>query len=279
MNNKQAASREKKPVRRWIARIAVLAAVGLAFCFVSLICACPPPLPSDVPIYTYEVMDRYPHDSTAWTQGLIYQDGVLYESTGLKGSSSLRRVDLATGKVLQSHALDSEWFAEGITAIDGRIFQLTWQDGIGFVYDKGTFEEKQRWSYSGEGWGITYDGTHLIMSDGTATLRFLDPDTFKTIKTLDISDSVGPVKRLNELEYINGEIYANVWQLDRIARISPQTGAVTGWIDLSGLLSSEEARNADVLNGITYDPATGRLLITGKYWPTLFVITLVEKKS
>ncbi|GIV85068.1 MAG: glutamine cyclotransferase [Candidatus Roseilinea sp.] len=234
----------------------------------------PPPA---VITYTYTVVGTYPHDPTAFTQGLVYADGVLYESTGLYGRSSLRRVALETGEVLQRHDLPAEYFGEGLTLFDGRLIQLTWQNHTGFVYDAASFALQQTWAYPTEGWGLTHDGAHLIMSDGSATLRFLDPTTFQVQREVLVTDGGRPVVRLNELEYVNGEVFANVWQTDRIARIDPKTGRVLGWIDLSGLLAPEERRGADVLNGIAYDAQDGRLFVTGKLWPKLFEITLVPK--
>lgn len=233
-----------------------------------------------VPTYTYRVVNAYPHDRGAFTQGLVYLDGTLYEGTGLYGQSSLRRVDLQTGAVLQQRDLDAQYFGEGIAVVGDRIMQLTWQSNVGFVYDRASFEPVDQWSYPTEGWGLTYDGTRLIMSDGTATLRFLDPQTFAEIGSIDVADANGPVTRLNELEYVNGEIWANVWQTDRIARIDPQTGGVVGWIDLTGLLSAEDrAEPVDVLNGIAYDAESKRVFVTGKLWPKLFEIEIVPQQQ
>lgn len=237
-------------------------------------------LTGDVPAYTYRVVNTYPHDRRAFTQGLVYVDGTLYEGTGLYGESSLRRVDLATGEVQQQRDLDPQYFGEGIAVVGDRIMQLTWQSNVGFVYDRGSFEPIDQWSYPTEGWGLTYDGSRLIMSDGSATLRFLDPQTFAEIARIDVADANGPVTRLNELEYINGEVWANVWQTDRIARVDPQTGRVVGWLDLTGLLSAEDrAEPVDVLNGIAYDPATERLFVTGKLWPKLFEIEVLPQQQ
>jgi glutaminyl-peptide cyclotransferase len=236
----------------------------------------PTPDPSAVPVATYRVRNTYPHDPAAFTQGLVYEDGLLYEGTGLNGQSTLRKVELETGNVLQTHAISDTYFGEGITIFGDKIIQLTWQSQLGFVYDKATFAPLGEFHYPTEGWGLTHDGQRLIMSDGTATLHFLDPQTFQELGHLDIHDSSGPVVRLNELEYIHGEIYANIWQTDMIARISPQSGQVLGWIDLAGLLSPEERQPpADVLNGIAYDPASDRLFVTGKRWPKLFEIEVV----
>jgi glutamine cyclotransferase len=242
--------------------------------------ASPLPTPESSPAvvtYTYAVVNAYPHDPGAFTQGLVYADGVLYESTGLYGRSSLRRVALETGEVLQHHDLPAEYFGEGLTLFDGRLIQLTWQNHIGFVYDAASFALQQTWTYPTEGWGLTHDGAHLIMSDGSARLRFLDPTTFQVQREVLVTDGGRPVVWLNELEYVNGEVFANVWQTDRIARIDPKTGRVLGWIDLSGLLAPEERRSADVLNGVAYDAQNGRLFVTGKLWPKLFEITLAPK--
>ncbi len=236
-----------------------------------------PEPPPAVVTYTYAIIRAYPHDPAAFTQGLVYADGVLYESTGLYGRSSLRRVALETGEVLQQRDLPAEYFGEGLALFDGRLIQLTWQNNIGFVYDAASFALQQTWTYPTEGWGLTHDGTHLIMSDGSATLRFLDPRTFQAQREVLVTDGGRPVGWLNELEYVNGEVFANVWQTDWIARIDPQTGRVLGWIDLSGLLAPEERQGADVLNGIAYDAQNGRLFVTGKLWPKLFEITLTPR--
>jgi glutamine cyclotransferase len=226
--------------------------------------------------YTYDVINVYPHDPNAFTQGLVIDDGVMYEGTGLTGESSLRRVDIETGDVLQIHELPSEFFGEGITVFGDKIIQLTWQSEIGFVYDKNSFELLQNFSYSTEGWGITTDGTQLIMSDGTANLYFLDPKTFQTIGQVEVRNGTVPVNRLNELEYINGEVYANVWMTNKIAIINPHTGQVTGWIDLTGIYTPETSNSNNVLNGIAYDAENSRLYVTGKRWSQLFQINLIE---
>jgi glutamine cyclotransferase len=229
------------------------------------------------PIYTYSIVNTYPHDPDAFTQGLVFEDGVLYEGTGLYGQSTLRRVELETGDVLQILELSDEFFGEGITVYGDKIIQLTWQSNVGFVYDKNSFDLLQQFNYSTEGWGITHDGERLIMSDGTSKLHFLDPQTFEEIGQLAVFDDNGPVTRLNELEYVQGEIYANVWQTDRIARISPATGRVVGWIDLEGILTAEDrSEPVDVLNGVAYDADTDRLFVTGKLWPKLFEIDLIS---
>jgi glutamine cyclotransferase len=227
--------------------------------------------------YTYKVIKTYPHDRRAFTQGLAFEDGVLYESTGLRGQSTLRKVDLATGATLHIHRLPARFFGEGMTIFGNQIIQLTWQSRLGFVYDKQSFTLLQQFYYPMEGWGITHDGRRLILSDGTSTIYFLDPKTFKKTGQIEVSDPAGPVTRLNELEYVHGEIYANVWQTDRIARIAPQTGQVLGWIDLRGLLDRDHLREpVDVLNGIAYDAQGDRLFVTGKWWPRLFEIALVS---
>jgi glutamine cyclotransferase len=241
----------------------------------------PTPAPSvstsaPVPTYTYEVVKSYPHDSNAFTQGLVYENGHLLESTGLNGRSSLREVDLATGNVLKKVDVDSQYFAEGLTEYKSKLYQLTWQAQKGFVYDRATFERKSTFTYTGEGWGLANNDTSLILSDGTDKIRFLDPTTFKVQRTITVTSSGNqPLDELNELEYIDGEIYANVWQTDTIARIDPQTGKVLAWIDLSGLLpASERTAQTDVLNGIAYDAAGKRLFVTGKLWPKIYEIKL-----
>jgi glutamine cyclotransferase len=226
------------------------------------------------PTYGYQVVRSYPHDHAAFTQGLIFRDGFLYEGTGLNGRSSIRKVNLETGEVLKIQTLPQQYFGEGITDWKGQILQLTWQAELGFVYDMNTFEQQRTFSYKGEGWGLTHDGSRIIMSDGSADLRFIDPATLKETGRLTVRDEKGPVTQLNELEFVKGEIYANVWQTERIARISPKDGHVTGWIDLHGLLAPSERAGIDVLNGIAYDAAGDRLFVTGKWWPRLFEIKL-----
>jgi glutaminyl-peptide cyclotransferase len=221
------------------------------------------------------VIHTYPHDEGAFTQGLEYTNGMLYESTGLNGQSTLRRVGLESGAILAICALPPAFFAEGMTIYGDKIFQLTWQSHIGFVYARDSFALLQTFSYPTEGWGLTHDGARLIMSDGTARLHFLDPETLQEVGHVDVVDDQGPVIRLNELEYVRGEIYANVWQTDRIARIDPASGQVRGWIDLTGLLPTERQKPGGVLNGIAYDAEHDRLFVTGKLWPTLFEIALV----
>lgn len=229
--------------------------------------------------YGYQVVHTYPHDPQAFTQGLVFLDGVLYEGTGLNGRSSLRKVRLETGEVLQKLDIPQVYFGEGITNWGSQLVQLTWQSGVGFVYDRNTFQQLRSFRYDTEGWGLTQDGTNLIESDGSATLRFWNPSTFAEVRRITVHDAEHPIAQLNELEYIRGEIYANVWQTDTIVRISPSTGAVTGWLDLAGLLTpSERAAGVDVLNGIAYDAAGDRLFVTGKLWPKLFEIKLIHDR-
>ncbi len=239
--------------------------------------ATPPGTPTPTAhTFTYRVVNVYPHDRGAFTQGLVFENGFLYEGTGLRGRSTLRRVELETGRVLQMRKLPDKLFGEGITIFGERIIQLTWQSGVGSVYDKNNFELLEEFHYPTEGWGITHDGKRLIMSDGTSTLHFLDPETLEEIGRIKVYDEDGPVTRLNELEYVRGEIYANVWQTDRIARIAPDTGEVIGWIELAGLLSPKDrSEPVDVLNGIAYDAENDRLFVTGKLWPRLFEIELL----
>lgn len=234
-------------------------------------------VPAPTPIYTYRVVRAYPHDPNAFTQGLVYQDGYLYEGTGLKGASTIRRVELTSGRVLKKQPIDSIYFGEGIVLWKGKLIEITWQSKIGFIYDQSTFKKLGSFKYDTEGWGLTHDGKRIIMSDGTSTLYFRDPETLAQTGTLQVTDQGNPVVNLNELEYIKGEIWANVWRSDRIARIDPKSGKVTGWIDLSGLLKPEYVKpgmQPDVLNGISYDEAKNRIFVTGKLWPKLFEIEL-----
>src|SRR6266478_1767749 len=226
----------------------------------------------------YQVVHVYPHDPNAFTQGLVYVDGHLYESTGRNGMLSIRMVDLSTGRVLQHYELAAAYFGEGLTCGGGNLVQLTWKSELGFVYDRFSFAWKRTFHYEGEGWGLTHDGKQLILSDGTSVLRFLDPHSFSETRRISVTDEKArPLSNINELEYIRGEIYANVWQTDQIARISPRTGKVPGWIDLSGLMDKAQLADSDsVLNGIAYDAKTGRLFVTGKLWPKLFEIKVVH---
>jgi glutamine cyclotransferase len=226
-----------------------------------------------VPVYGYKIVNSYAHDPEAFTQGLVYNDGLIYEGTGLNGRSSLRRVELETGHILQNHNLPNQYFGEGVTIHDGKIIQLTWRSHVGFVYDKRDFALIGKFNYPTEGWGITYDGESLIMSDGSDNLYFLDPITYKKTNTIKVKFEGRPVTRLNELEYVSGEIFANVWLTDIIAMISPKTGKVTGWIDLRGLSDDFGSRRSDqVLNGIAYDSKGDRLFVTGKLWPKIYEI-------
>lgn len=231
------------------------------------------------PIYGYRVVNIYPHDSQAYTQGLIYQNGYLFESTGRKGRSSVRKVKLETGEVVQERRLDARYWAEGLTDWKNRLIQLTWHGKVAFVYDHASFCLRRTFLYSGEGWGLTHDGTQLIMSDGSSTLRLLDPETFQEKGQLTVRDGSIPVHRLNELEYVRGKIYANVWHTDRIAMISLESGRVLGWLDLTNLLpqgyKKMDHRDA-VLNGIAYDAENDRLFVTGKLWPLLFAIEVIR---
>ena len=236
--------------------------------------------PRPVTNYSYEIVSTYPHDNGAFTQGLVFKDDVIYEGTGLYGESSLRKVELETGRVLKSYDLPEQYFGEGITVFQDTIIQLTWKSKKGFVYDKNDFKLLRDFTYDTEGWGLTHDGERLIMSDGSSTLYFIDPDTFSIIRHIEVVHNDTPIDKLNELEYINGQIYANIWQTDYIAIIDPQSGMVSGWIDLSGLLSSQQyGEPVDVLNGIAYDAANNRLLVTGKLWPHLFEIKLVATEQ
>ena len=233
-----------------------------------------------IPVYSYEVVASYPHDPSAFTQGLLLEDGVLYESTGRRGQSSLRKIDLKTGEVLKVRKLPDSYFGEGAAIAGDKIIQITWRSQKGFVYDKNTFELLETFAYPGEGWGLTYDGRSLIMSDGTGVLRYLDPATLKETGKLEVYGENGPVSSLNELEYVDGEIFANIWGSDRIARVDPETGRVKGWIDLSGILTEKDKKGGeDVLNGIAWDPDSKRLFVTGKLWPKLYEIRIVPPET
>ena len=226
----------------------------------------------------YEVVNSFPHDPTAFTQGLIFEDGALIESTGLEKHSTLRRVELQTGKVLQKVDVAPYYFAEGMTLFGGKIYQLTWKGEKGFVYDPKTFEKTGEFKYEGEGWGLTHDVDSLILSDGSNKIRFLDPATSQVKRTISIFDRGEPLVEINELEYVKGEIFANIWHDNRVARIDPQTGHINGWIDLGGLLKPGETTDSEaVLNGIAYDETSDRLFVTGKLWPKLFEIKLKQK--
>ena len=228
-------------------------------------------LSTPVPVYSYRVVATYPHDPSAFTQGLVYADGVFYEGTGLYGRSSLRRVDPPTGQVQQKVDLAPSYFGEGVALVGETLYQLTWKEHTAFTYDRHSLAATGQFTYTTEGWGLTYDGRSLIMSDGSNTLYFRDPVTFEETGRVQVFDGATPVTLLNELEFIDGEVYANVWQTERIARIDPQTGRVTAWIDLTGLRPPQ----TDVLNGIAYDAGQDRLFVTGKLWPYLYEIALV----
>ena len=228
--------------------------------------------------YSYRVARVYPHDTKAYTQGLLFHDGYLYESTGIKGESTLRKVNLQTGEPLMKIDLPAEMFGEGLALVDDKLVQLTWQNQVAFVYQKSDFKLLNRVNYvMREGWGLTFDGEHLLLTDGTATLYFLDKDYLAEVRRIEVCDHNGPVTQLNELEYINDELWANVYHSEDILRIDPKTGVVTGRINMSGLLNAVEKQNADVLNGIAYDEKTGKIYVTGKNWPKLFEIQVIER--
>ena len=275
---------------RYIDKIKSCIRVCAIFLFACFFAACnqtaAPPIPgadssasesAPPSVYTYLVVNTYLHDPNAFTQGLVFADGIFYEGTGQHGASGIRKVAPATGVVLAEKRLSEQYFGEGIAVFGNRLYQLTWKAGICFVYDKNTFALQTQFTYPTEGWGITHDGEKLAMSDGTNTIYFRHPDTFEEMGRIEVTDSAGPVHYLNELEYIKGQLFANVWQTDRIVRIDPKTGAVTGWIDLAGILPSEDRlqHRVDVLNGIAYDAEADRLFVTGKWWPKLFEIRLV----
>lgn len=236
-----------------------------------------PELRAEVPIYGYEVIHSYPHDTDAFTEGLFYLDGYLYESTGLAGHSSIRKVKLETGQVVKKIDVPAEYFGEGIVNWKRRLVSLTWKSEVGFVYDLATFKLQKRFSYAGEGWALTQDGKRLIMSDGSADLRFLDPETLAPAGRLQVTYEGKPVRNVNELEWVKGRIYANVWHTDMLIMIDPANGDITGLVNLAGLLAPEEAPPGQegVLNGIAYDAAHDRLFVTGKNWPKLFEIRVL----
>lgn len=225
------------------------------------------------PRFSFKVLNAFPHDPTAFTQGLLFADGIFYESTGLRGQSTLRKVTPETGAVLQQVAVEDRYFAEGLALVGHELLQLTWEEQVGFVYDKTSLKRLRTFSYPTEGWGMAFDGKRLVMSDGSSRLFFLDPKTQKPVRSIHVVDGGRPVERLNELEFVRGELWANVWTTDRIAKINPETGYVTGWIDLAGLLQREaRGPEGDVLNGIAWDPVGDRIFVTGKKWPWLFQI-------
>jgi glutamine cyclotransferase len=235
--------------------------------------------PDRTPVYGYEVVNKYPHDRGAFTQGLTFDGDVFYEGTGRHGKSQLRRVELETGKVKRAIPLPQKFFGEGIAVLGDRIYQLTWKSGTGFIYDKKTLKRLGTFRYAGQGWGLTTDGRHLILSDGTPLIRYIDPNTFKEVARIRVTSQRRTVKDINELEYIGGEIFANIWKENRIARIAPATGQIVGWIDLNGLLALRHRRPLQDmhLNGIAYDAANDRLFVTGKNWPFMFQIKLIKK--
>jgi glutaminyl-peptide cyclotransferase len=233
---------------------------------------------TSLPQETYTIVRTYPHDRDAFTQGLQFLDGVFYEGTGLNGRSSIRKVKIETGEVLQKREVPEEYFGEGITVWKSDLYELTWQSGVAFTYDRNTFAPKRSFKYTGEGWGLTQDGQSLIMSDGTEYLRFLDPATFAERRRVKVTAAGAPLRNLNELEFVKGELFANVWQTDYVARIDPATGVVKAYIDFRGLLTPREAAQADVLNGIAYDASGDRLFVTGKLWPKVFEVKLGPKR-
>ena len=237
-------------------------------------------VPSRISNYSYDVVNTFPHDPGAFTQGLVYHQGLLYESTGLNGQSSLRRVELNTGQVLKKLDVPQQFFAEGLALFNNKLYQLTWVTQTTFVYDLDSFQMLRTFGYTGEGWGLTHNGQSLIMSDGTNQIRFLDPETFQVQRTINVLDGNTPIRQLNELEFVKGEIFANIWFSDRVARIDPQTGRVNGWLDFAQLRSLGGRISTDnVLNGIAYDEAGDRLFVTGKNWPRLYEVKLVTRRA
>ena len=232
------------------------------------------PVQADTPVLGIEVIAEYPHDPAAFTQGLVIHEGQLYEGTGRKGESAIRQVDLTSGEVSRRENLSSRYFGEGITILKDKLYQLTWQSHLGFVYNLSTLKPEKNFFLPGEGWGITHDGEQLIVSDGTAMLRFIDPDTLKETRRVAVTQDGSPVNRLNELEYINGEVWANVWYTDTIVKINPANGMITARIDLSTL--NESRGQDDVLNGIAWDDENQRLFVTGKLWSRLYEIRVRE---
>ena len=248
--------------------------VALAFA----VCACDSgPRPGEIVEYGYEIVHTYPHDSNAFTEGLFYLDGFLYEGTGLAGRSSIRKVKLETGEIVQKRDVPEPYFGEGIIHWKDRLIELTYQAETGFIYDLSTFAPKGEFKYRGEGWSLTQDGKRILMSDGTPEIRFWDPETLQETGRITVTDQGRPVPDVNELEWVKGEIFANVWHKDRIARIDPNTGRITGWINLAGLWPGSD-HNEKTLNGIAYDAQRDRLFVTGKEWPSLFEIRLFTLK-
>ncbi len=262
---------EKRFVATLAALVAVLVVGGVLA--VTLSHGQAPNTPVPPTQYTYQIVKTYPHNNTSFTEGLVFNDGALYESTGGYGSSSLRRVNLETGLVEQEILLPTQYFGEGLTIVNDSLVQLTWQNNIGFTYNKETFGLLGNFSYSTEGWGLTYNGSELIMSDGSSNLTFLDPVTYQKVGQVSVHDGNATVTNINELEFINGDVYANIWQQQKIAIINPQTGTVKGWIELTGIYQSNNPD--DVLNGIAYDAQSNNLFVTGKDWPNIYQITII----
>jgi glutaminyl-peptide cyclotransferase len=234
--------------------------------------------PARTPVYAYDIVQEWPHDRSAFTQGLQWHENRLFEGTGQVGQSSIREVELQTGRVIRKRDVPPPHFGEGIVILGDNLYEITWTTGVAFVYDWRTFNPKGQFRYEGQGWGLTTDGKSLIMSDGSSTLQYRDPATFAVQKTVSVSDKGQPVSKLNELEWVKGEVWANVWESDQIARINPATGEVTGWIDLKGILPPmDRTGGEDVLNGIAYDAAQDRLFVTGKLWPKLYEIKLKQR--
>jgi glutamine cyclotransferase len=251
--------------------------VALTGVLLAMTAACEPGTADEGGTWLPEVVARYPHDPNAFTQGLLFHNGKLYESTGLEGRSSLRRVQIETGRVEQRHDVNGRYFAEGLALVDDKLFQLTWQDNVGFVYSLDDFRQIADFEYEGEGWGLTYDGEQLIMSDGTPTLRFINPDDFSVERTVTVTDAGRPLFDLNELEYIDGEVWANIWRDDRVVRIDPDDGRIVGWIDLGSLYPTAARPSYAVVNGIAWDPQSDRIFVTGKNWPAMFEIRFRER--
>jgi len=258
--------------RRIAAALVIVLSVAAFYTYLSL-----SQKPELEPFYTYHVVEKYPHDPGAFTQGLVYHDGVLYEGTGLYGGSSIRTVELETGEILRKVDLPRSLFGEGIAILDDKVYQVTWREHTGFAYDL-ELNVESTFSVPNQGWGLTENGTHLILSDGTSTLSFIDPLTMKIVEAVTVAYEGDEVKLINELEYIEGKVYANIWLTDNIAIIEPSTGDVVSWIDLEGLQSElDTTKGIDVLNGIAFDRETGKIYVTGKKWPNLFEIQLIPK--
>ncbi len=270
-----------------IVALGLIAAAGIVFFIVLFLRQGPPAQPnttsnnnqstSRAQQVSYEAVSSYPHDPTSFTQGLLWHDGALYEGTGLEGRSKLRRLEFPSGRVLKEINLSSEYFGEGLALVNNRLIQLTWKSHRGFVYDVDSFRKLEEFTYDTEGWGLTYDGSNLILSDGSSNLFYLDPQTFKPIRKLAVTMNGQPLTELNELEFIEGEIWSNVWQTDLIVRIDPSSGRVTSFLSLKGILApSDRTGREDVLNGIAYDAEKKRIFITGKLWPRVFEIRVTN---